>query len=121
MLIEKAVLLFRQRNINQILNINWMKKILRWHFKYDFKFSRNLNKKKHWNFESIVIRNWFNLYDSICVKYKIATKNQYNINEKNYLMKMTKIEKWIFSNFAFFSLLNQIRFNVRDHVTFILH
>ena len=102
MLIEKIVLLFRERNIKEISDINWSKKFLRRHSEYDFKFSRNLNQKKHWNSKSIVMINWFDLYDRICLKYDIAIDDQYNMNEKNYMMKMTKIEKSIFLNFEFF-------------------
>lgn len=66
---------------------------LKRYFQYVFKFSKNLNQKKYWNINLTVFINWFDLYDYICVRYNINNKNQYNINEKNYMIKVDKTEK----------------------------
>ena len=113
MLKEKAVLLFRKKNVDHTSDVNWSKKFLNRHLEYVSKFSRNLNQERHWIFETIVFVNWFDLYDRICLKFSIANGDQYNMNEKSYLMKMAKIVKQT----RFFSLyliwFNFLHFNTR--------
>ena len=88
MLKEKAVLLLRERGVEESPGVNWPRRFLRRYPQYDSKFPRHLDQERHWNSEPVVINNWFELYDRTCLKYSIATGDQYNMDEKGYLMRI---------------------------------
>ena len=91
MLKEKAVLLLRERGIDQSPGIHWHKRFLSRYPEYKSKFPRNLDQERHWNSEPVVISNWFDLCDRTCLKYSIATGDQYNMDEKGYMMGMAQV------------------------------
>lgn len=86
MLEEKAMLLLRERGIDHTPGNNWARRFLTRHPQYVSKFPRNLDQERHWNSEVTVIRNWFDLYDRVCLQYGIANGDIYNMDEKGYMM-----------------------------------
>lgn len=57
MLKEKAMLLLRERGVDEEIGVNWARRFLGRHPKYDAKFPRNLNQERHWNSDPMVISN----------------------------------------------------------------
>ncbi len=55
---------------------------------------------------------WFDLVKKTMIKYDIAIKNVYNINEKKYMMKMNETTQWMFffrriaQFFVYFKIFN---------------
>jgi hypothetical protein len=88
MLKEKIELILRERKINTNLSRHWDTRFLIRHFEYQSKFLKHLDQVRHFNFDSIVFEQWFELFRKICVKYDIVCENIYNMNEKKYMMKM---------------------------------
>lgn len=86
MLKEKAVLLLRERGIEETPGINWPRRFMSRYPEYDSKFPRHLHQEGHWNSEPVVMSNLFDLYDRTCLKYGIAIGDQYNMDEKGYMM-----------------------------------
>lgn len=76
MLREKAILLLRERGVDESPGINWPTRFLRRYPQYDSKFPRHLDQERHFNSELSVVINWFELYDRTCLKYSIATGDQ---------------------------------------------
>ncbi len=121
MIKEKVLLLLRKREIsNRKLSTNWITRFLKRHSEYRTKFSRHLDQKRHWSFDSIVSVQWFDLMRKTMIKYDIAIEDVYNINEKKYMMKMSEVTQWeIFSShcsiffaltrfFSYFSFIRRI-------------
>ncbi len=98
MLREKVELILRERRIESNLKKHWLDRFLIKHFEYRSKFLRHLDQKRQFNSDSIVFQQWFELIRKTCDHYHINCENIYNMNEKNFMMKMKNIIKWISSS-----------------------
>ena len=92
MIKEKTLFFFKARcqNPSIFLRQYWIVKFLNRHLNYWIKFPRHLNQKRHWNSNFAIFVKWFELYKKTYDRYDIAIKNQYNMNEKNFMMKMNE-------------------------------
>ena len=72
------------------IEFHWVSRFLNRHSDYKFRFSRYLNQKRHWNTEFNIFENWFKLYKQTIEKFHIVIDDVYNMNEKNYLIKVNK-------------------------------
>jgi hypothetical protein len=88
MLKEKVKLILRERKINTNFRRHWDTRFLIRHLEYQSKFLRLLDQVRHFNFDSVVFEQWFELFRKIYAKYDIVCENIYNINEKKYMMKI---------------------------------
>lgn len=91
MLEEKALLLLlrmRCKNPPKSLGHNWTTRFLHRHSEYRTKFPRHLNQSRHWNSAPEVFSNWLQLYRRTCDRYGIANGDQYNMDEKGYMMRI---------------------------------
>ena len=73
--------------IDQILKVNWIQKFLIRHKKLNFTFSKFQNKERVVINEKI-INDWFRLYFDILKQHDFYFKDIYNMNEKDFTMKM---------------------------------
>ena len=87
MIEQKAMLLIRLREPDSSpLGKNWLRRFLDRHPDYRGKFPRHLDQECHWNSNKDVFKAWFRLYHDTCQKYEISEDNQYNMDEKGYMM-----------------------------------
>jgi cell division protein ZapA (FtsZ GTPase activity inhibitor) len=100
MLREKVELILREREIESNLKRHWFNRFLIRHLEYRSKFFRHLDQKRHFNSDSIVLQQWFELFRKTCDHYHISCENIYNMNEKNFMMRMKDIVRWVSSSYA---------------------
>jgi hypothetical protein len=96
MIEKKVILLLQKRKISNFkLRDHWIKRFLKRHLEYRTKFSRHLDQERHWSSDSIVFVQWFDLVKKTMIKYDIAIKDVYNMNEKKYMMSVNEATQWV--------------------------
>jgi hypothetical protein len=96
MIKEKVILLLQKRRIsNSQLRRQWRLRFWKRHSEYRTKFSRHLDQERHWNSDSTIFVQWFNLMRKTMIKYNIAFENVYNMNEKKYMMNVNEATQWV--------------------------
>ncbi len=73
---------------NDDLNINWIQRFLQHHTKLTFMFSQALNKERAATHNEELINDWFDLYTKILENYDLQSSDIYNMNEKNFIMRI---------------------------------
>ena len=101
MMKEKTILLLRARDVDKKSRVCWTSRFLNRHSKYKIKFSRHLNQARHWNLNSQIFSDWFDLFNRTCRKYDIVNEDMYNMNEKKFMMRMREKMKWMKWNLMF--------------------
>jgi hypothetical protein len=95
MMKEKIELILRKRRHNVNLRMHWIDRFLIKHSEYRAKFSRHLDQERYFNFDRDFFQKWFELFQKTCQKYDIVCENIYNMNKKNYMMKINDKIKWV--------------------------
>ncbi len=73
---------------NDNLNINWIQRFLQYHMKLTFMFSQASNKKHAATHNKELINDWFDLYTKILENYDLQSSDIYNMNEKNFIIRI---------------------------------
>jgi len=97
MLQNIIITILKSQNTAKVLYIesHWSQIFLNWHSKLKHKRIRSLCQQ--WFLEILwsVIQEWFSEFMKIVQSHKIKTENMWNMNEKDFAMKLSKSQKII--------------------------
>ena len=86
------------------MRLNWSQKFLHRHSKLISVFNNTLNKERAAMHDENVIKRWFQLFQNTVQKYDIQLQDTYNMNEKNFALRLQDQHRVICFKYHSFTL-----------------
>ena len=102
---EMAEELLQAKGDYKELGTNWNIRFLDRHPVLQSKYSCTLDQERFLAQNQDSIQEWFDLYQSTKVKYKIHDEDIYNMDENRYMMESSKV---VFSKYQKQAFINQV-------------